>query len=81
MIILFSFFYFKDFRDLTNEKFSKEKETRKQHVFKLFSDNTNLNPKENKITTIWLQAPNRKGQCEINILIYYSMPQGYPKLT
>jgi trafficking protein particle complex subunit 8 len=71
-----------DIKDFTNEALSKDKESRKQFVFKLFrSANDNvIQPKETKTTSIWLQAPYQKGRKEIKMMIYYSMPANYPKL-
>lgn len=67
---------------MSNENLSKEKETRKQYVFKLFKqeDNSAINPNETKTTKIWLQAPFKKGSKDIKILFYYRMPDEYPKL-
>lgn len=70
----------RDFKDLTNEAFSKDKEARKQHVYKLLVGDSILNPKETRMTTIWLQAPYKKGPIDMKVLIYYSMPNGYPKI-
>lgn len=72
-----------DFKDLTNEALSRDKESRKQHSFSLLKSTPNgpaLNPKETKTATLWLQAPFKKGQTDIKLLIYYSMPDGYPKI-
>lgn len=72
-----------EFRDLTNESLSRDKEMRKQHAFKLFStaneSETILHPKESKSTTIWLQAPYKKGLSTIKLLFYYGLPSNYPK--
>lgn len=72
----------RDLRNLNNENLGKEKEARKQYVFRAFqeSEGNFLNPKETKISTIWLQAPYNKGQKNVKMLIYYGMPSEYPKL-
>lgn len=71
----------RDYKDLTNEALSRDKEARKQHVFKLFSANNGiLNPKETKSAIIWLQAPYKKGQTTLKLLFYYGMPANYPKI-
>lgn len=73
-----------DFKDLTNESLSRDREIRKQHAFKLLSPNEGtggiLHPKESKSTVIWLQAPFIKGQTTIKLLFYYGMPAHYPKI-
>lgn len=73
----------RDFVDLTNEALSRDKEFRKQHSFCLLKSADNgiaLNSQETKTTTIWLQAPMKKGRTDIKLLIYYAMPNGYPKV-
>lgn len=73
----------RDFTDLTNEALSRDKEFRKQHSFCLlnsFDNGIALNPQETKTTTIWLQAPMKKGRTDIKLLIYYAMPNGYPRI-
>ncbi|KAJ6641577.1 Trafficking protein particle complex subunit 8 [Pseudolycoriella hygida] len=73
----------RDFTDLTNEALSRDKEFRKQHSFCLLSSVENgiaLKAQETKTTTIWLQAPMKKGQTDIKLLIYYAMPNDYPKI-
>lgn len=70
-----------DFRDLTNDALSRDREACKQHAFKLFSaSGGTLQPKEGKNVTIWLQAPFKKGQTTLKLLFYYGTPQHYPKL-
>lgn len=70
-----------DFRDLTNDALSRDREACKQHAFKLFSaTGGTLQPKEGKTVTIWLQAPFKKGQTTLKLLFYYGTPQHYPKL-
>lgn len=73
-----------DYKDLTNEALSRDKESRKQHSFNLLPsiDGTEqtLRPNESRTATIWLQAPLKKGQTNIKLLIYYGMPNDYPKI-
>lgn len=70
-----------DFKDLTNEALSRDKEACKQHAFKLFTSSGGiLQPKEGKAVTIWLQAPFKKGQTMLKLLFYYGTPAHYPKL-
>ncbi|XP_055625698.1 trafficking protein particle complex subunit 8 [Toxorhynchites rutilus septentrionalis] len=71
----------RDLRNLSNENLGREKEARKQYVFKAFKNGIDsINPNETKISTIWLQAPYSKGLKNIKILIYYGMPPEYQKL-
>lgn len=75
----------RDFKDLTNEALSRDKEARKQHVFALLKPvpgigSVALMPNESKVVTIWLQAPYKKGPTDIKLLIYYTMPNNYPKI-
>jgi len=70
----------RDYKDLTNDTFNREKETRKQHVFKILNANDNLLPNKTIQKTIWLQSPYKKGITDLKILIYYNMPEDYPKL-
>lgn len=70
-----------DFKDLTNEALSRDKEACKQHAFKLFSTSgSTLAPKEGKTVRIWLQAPFKKGLTTLKLLFYYGTPAHYPKL-
>lgn len=70
-----------DFKDLTNEALSRDKEARKQHAFKLFSTTVGgLQPKESKTSTLWLQAPFKKGQTTLKLLFYYGTPAQYPQI-
>lgn len=70
-----------DFRDLTNEALSRDKEACKQRAFKLFTSSGGiLQPKEGKTVTIWLQAPFKKAQTTLKLLFYYGTPAHYPKL-
>lgn len=73
----------KDFRDITNETFNKDKEARRQFVTKLIDskDGDNLlHPNEIKRIGFYVQAPFKKGKKSIKLLIYYNVPDNYPKL-
>lgn len=72
----------RNYRNLTNETFSRDKESRKQYCFKLFKPNESsvVAPKETRTSSIWLQAPYKKGKKDIRFLIYYAMAGDYPKL-
>ncbi|XP_062542620.1 trafficking protein particle complex subunit 8 [Armigeres subalbatus] len=72
----------RDLRNLVNENLGKEKEARKQYVFRAFkeSEGNAISPMETKTSTIWLQAPYVKGPKNVKLLIYYGMPADYPKL-
>lgn len=71
----------RDFKDLTNENLSKDKETRKQHVYKVKGDNESpLKPQGTISVPIWIQAPYSKGKFSLRVLIYYGTPAGYPKI-
>ncbi|XP_055532257.1 trafficking protein particle complex subunit 8 [Wyeomyia smithii] len=72
----------RDLRNLSNENLGKEKEARKQYVFRAFkeSEGNSIHPKETKVSTIWLQAPYAKGQKNVKLLIFYGLPADYPKL-
>lgn len=64
-----------DFKDLTNEALSRDREACKQHAFKMFPSLTStLQPKENRTARIWLQAPFKKGQTILKLLFYYETP-------
>ncbi|XP_055378418.1 trafficking protein particle complex subunit 8 [Condylostylus longicornis] len=71
----------KDYKDLTNEALSKDKEMRKQHVFKIpqIASNT-LKSEETKTIQMWIQAPYIIGEHKLRLLVYYSMPKDYPKI-
>lgn len=71
-----------DYKDLTNETISRDRELRKQHSNKLFNDATSpvLKPKEGQLATIWIQAPFKKGQTTLKLLFYYGTPEQYPKI-
>ena len=74
---------FLDFRDITNETFNKDKEARRQFVTKLIDskDGDNLlQPNETRRIGFYVQAPFKKGKKSIKILIYYNVPDDYPKL-
>jgi hypothetical protein len=70
----------KDFRDISNENFNKDREFRKQYVYKISDENAPIQPNETRIVSLWLQAPYKKGAKSIKMMIYYNVPQDYPKL-
>lgn len=71
-------FLHSDFKDLTNEALSRDREACKQHAFRLFpSAAGTLQPKENRTAQIWLQAPFKKGHTTLKLLFYYGTP-GHP---
>ncbi|XP_055602225.1 trafficking protein particle complex subunit 8 [Uranotaenia lowii] len=72
----------RDLKNLVNDNLSKEKEARKQYVFKAFAESEGdcIEPSETKVSTVWLQAPYLKGQKQLKMLIYYGMPADYPKM-
>lgn len=66
------------------ETFNKDKEARKQYVTKLLDTKDKhhqpILPNETKKISAFIQAPHRKGRKSIKILIYYSVPENYPKI-
>lgn len=65
------------------ETFNKDKEARKQYVTKII-DGRDGKQKivigETKKMSAFIQAPHRKGRKSIKILIYYGVPDDYPKI-
>lgn len=75
--------YLLDFRNITNETFNKDKEARKQYVTKIIDGREGdllLQPNETKRISAYVQAPYKKGKKSIKILIYYNVPDNYPKI-
>lgn len=76
----------RNFKDLTNVNLSRDKETRKQYVSRIFDTTidenatTPLAPNETRTVRLWLQVPYQKGQIEMRTLAYYSLPGTNPKL-
>uniref|UniRef100_A0A240PL03 Trafficking protein particle complex subunit 8 n=1 Tax=Anopheles epiroticus TaxID=199890 RepID=A0A240PL03_9DIPT len=72
----------RDLQNLANENVGRDREARKQYVCRAFreADGNYIAPNETKTATLWLQAPYSKGQKDIKLMIYYAMPQDYPKL-
>uniref|UniRef100_A0A1Y9IS66 Trafficking protein particle complex subunit 8 n=1 Tax=Anopheles merus TaxID=30066 RepID=A0A1Y9IS66_ANOME len=72
----------RDLQNLANENVGRDREARKQYVCRAFreADGNFIAPNETKTATLWLQAPYSKGQKDIKLMIYYAMPQDYPKL-
>lgn len=72
----------RDFKDLTNVNLSRDKETRKQYVCRIFdtaleADSTPLSPNETRTARLWLQVPYKKGAIEMRAMAYYSLPVQY----
>lgn len=76
--------FFADFRDITNETFSKDKEARRQFVTKILESSkdgeSQFHPNEIRRISFYVQAPFKKGKKSIKLLIYYNVPENYPKL-
>ncbi|XP_053675032.1 trafficking protein particle complex subunit 8 [Anopheles nili] len=72
----------RDFQNLANKNVGRDREARKQYVCRAFreADGNFIAPNETKTTTLWLQAPYSKGPKDIKLMIYYAMPQDYPKM-
>lgn len=76
----------RDFKDLTNVNLSRDKETRKQYVSRIFDTaaeemKSPLAPNETRTARLWLQVPFKKGAIEMRTLAYYSLPGQYsPKM-
>lgn len=72
----------RDVKDLSNEAIGKDKELRNQHVFKILKvsdgDNTPLRPQEKKTIDMWIQAPYAKGEFNLKLLFYSSLPKDFP---
>lgn len=74
----------KDVRDFSMETFSKDREARRQYVTKILDSRDNevkpILPNETRRIKAFLQAPHNKGPKLVKILIYYSVPESYPKM-
>ena len=76
----------RDYKDLSNINLSRDKETRKQYVCRIFDASlegagTPLAPNETRTAQLWLQVPYKKGAIEMRLLAFYSLPGQYnPKL-
>uniref|UniRef100_A0A182JH40 Uncharacterized protein n=1 Tax=Anopheles atroparvus TaxID=41427 RepID=A0A182JH40_ANOAO len=72
----------RDMADLAIESVGRDREARKQYVCRAFreADGNFIAPNETKTATLWLQAPYVKGHKDVKMMIYYAMPQDYPKL-
>jgi hypothetical protein len=78
-----SFISIPDFRDISNETFNKDKEARRQFVTKIIDSKDSegpLQPGETKRIVAYVQAPFKKGKKSIKIIIYYNVPDNYPKI-
>lgn len=75
--------FFPDLRDISMETFNKDKEARKQYVTKILDSRdgkTRIVTGETKKMSAFIQAPHRKGRKSIKVLVYYSVPDDYPKI-
>lgn len=73
----------REVKDLSMDVFNKDKEARKQYVFKVMDSNDNkdqIQANETKIVKLWIQAPYKKGQKSIKVLVYYNVGKDYPKM-
>jgi trafficking protein particle complex subunit 8 len=74
----------KDVRNFSRETFNKDKEARRQFVTKIIDQRDNnhksILPNETKQIKAFIQAPHVKGQKTLKILIYYNVPENYPKI-
>lgn len=73
-----------DFRNITHETFNKDREARRQFVTKIIDSRDEnvkeLVPEETRRIKVYVQAPHKKGKKSIKILIYYNVPENYPKI-
>ncbi|XP_037938584.1 trafficking protein particle complex subunit 8 [Teleopsis dalmanni] len=62
-------------RDLSNEKLVKDKEIRRQHVFRMLkpTDGVALKAQESTIIPMRIQAPFEKGEFTLRLLFYYGL--------
>lgn len=71
----------KDLREVT-ETLNKDKEARKQFVSRILSKDQNekIAPGCTKKLKAFMQAPHKKGRKSLKILVYYNVPENYPKI-
>lgn len=72
-----------DLRDTSLETFNKDREARRQYVTKILDTRDGkdqIKPGETRRMSAFIQAPHRKGRKSIKILIYYNVPENYPKI-
>lgn len=74
----------KDVRNISRETFNKDKEARRQFVTKIIdqrdSNQKPIMPNETRQLKAFIQAPHVKGNKSLKILIYYNVPDNYPKI-
>ncbi|XP_067647513.1 trafficking protein particle complex subunit 8 [Eurosta solidaginis] len=68
----------KTVKDLTNEKLSKDRELRRQRVFRLLKHEnaTSLKPQECATVPMHIQAPYQSGNFNLRLLFFYTLPDG-----
>nr|XP_014088536.1 trafficking protein particle complex subunit 8 [Bactrocera oleae] len=68
----------KSVKDLSNEKLSKDRELRRQRVFRLLKNENSVSLKPQECTTVpmHIQAPYQKGDFTLRLLFFYSLPDG-----
>ncbi|XP_036342212.1 trafficking protein particle complex subunit 8-like [Rhagoletis pomonella] len=68
----------KTVKDLTNEKLSKDREIRRQRVFRLLKHENSVSLKPQACATIpmHIQAPYEKGEFTLRLLFIYILPDG-----
>lgn len=72
----------KDLREVT-ETLNKDKEARRQYVTKILDSRDQketIAPGGTKRLRAFMQAPHKKGRKSLKILIYYNVPENYPKI-
>lgn len=71
----------KDLREVT-ETLNKDKEARKQYVSKILNkdQNESIAPGSTKKLKAFMQAPHKKGRKSLKLLVYYNVPENYPKI-
>lgn len=71
----------KDLREV-KETLNKDKEARKQFVTRILNKDQNetISPGITKKLRAFMQAPHKKGRKSLKILVYYSVPENYPKI-
>lgn len=71
--------YISENGNLSDEKLVKDKEIRRQHVFRFpkISTTSSLEAKKTATVPIQIQAPYQKGEFKLRLLIYYSIPRKF----
>ncbi|ALC44776.1 l-3-76BDm [Drosophila busckii] len=61
-------------KDLSNDKLVKDKEIRRQRVFRLLQRQPALDAQEGQTISMWIQAPHTAGPFTLRLLFYYALP-------